>query len=234
MCAINQIIDAPKCEGTPAKNVPDIGKCCDSHYARWYIHKDVKAHVPIKRTRSMGSRKDRPTTCTGHIGKDKCGKKVLAMGLCNRHYAAKYSQNDPDYKLTPRKKSWWGPLPDKDKALYYLDPANDYVIETDNGEPTSCLIWQGNKTKEGYGQVVIAGKTHRIHRFVYFALNPESEDGVVHHKCHHRDCTNPEHLIVEKNISDNAYEGFTLARALKQIEELLKQIEELEKKIKEI
>ena len=59
---------------------------------------------------------------------------------------------------------------------------------------TSCLLFTGNQTRDGYGRFSVNGKTSYAHRFAYWrhwGVIPKPE---IHHKCRNKLCCNPEHL----------------------------------------
>lgn len=63
----------------------------------------------------------------------------------------------------------------------------------DNG----CLIWQGAIKSNGYGNVVVEGKTWTAHRLSYtWAKGPVPRDARVLHSCDARACIEPSHLHV--------------------------------------
>lgn len=85
-----------------------------------------------------------------------------------------------------------------------------------------CHIWQGFKTKRGYGYFSVYSKevgnrlSVKAHRFAYAlhygfdALPPSPEQNsmkalILNHLCHNRSCVNPLHLEVitaKENLSD--------------------------------
>ncbi|WP_079154378.1 HNH endonuclease signature motif containing protein [Streptomyces subrutilus] len=59
---------------------------------------------------------------------------------------------------------------------------------------TRCMIWPWHKVN-GYGYILVAGKGHRVHRFMYELVNgPIPEGLVLDHLCRRPACFNPEHL----------------------------------------
>jgi hypothetical protein len=59
----------------------------------------------------------------------------------------------------------------------------------------ACWIWLRCKSKNGYGQVRINGKTQYAHRVSYLMVNDKIEDDLcLDHLCRNRSCVNPSHL----------------------------------------
>lgn len=62
-------------------------------------------------------------------------------------------------------------------------------------EGTRCLVWEGGKTRGGYGSIVIDGKTDFVHRIAWTLTNGPIEPGqTVDHLCRNRLCMNPDHM----------------------------------------
>lgn len=64
---------------------------------------------------------------------------------------------------------------------------------------TGCLRWTGAHNENGYGQIVLEGKTQSVHRASYKAtFGPVPEglevDHVASRGCRYRDCIEPSHL----------------------------------------
>lgn len=58
-----------------------------------------------------------------------------------------------------------------------------------------CWEWQRCVTKGGYGRIVIEGRCHIVHRWVYTHLNgPVGRWVDIHHLCENPRCCNPAHL----------------------------------------
>lgn len=85
-----------------------------------------------------------------------------------------------------------------------IDPLTHYAVE-DRGYDTPCWIWQGAKSKEGYGRVHLNGQSCGAHRLFYEhhkeeLIDPPTKPGTmgtrieVDHKCFQPDCVNPGHL----------------------------------------
>ncbi len=78
----------------------------------------------------------------------------------------------------------WNSEPD-DKS--YI--ARRIVIE---GE---CWLWQGSKSRDGYGWASRQDKTYQAHRLSYVAhVGPIPDGFVLDHLCRNRACVNPSHL----------------------------------------
>jgi HNH endonuclease len=74
---------------------------------------------------------------------------------------------------------------------------------------TGCLIWKGCRGGQGYGVIVIGGKSGRhvgAHRVAWEIVNGPIPHGLlVRHRCHNRLCINPAHLQLgthQENMSD--------------------------------
>jgi hypothetical protein len=63
--------------------------------------------------------------------------------------------------------------------------------QEDRGYVTPCLIWMGEKDKEGYGKIKDGGKYVPAH-WVLAGAPPEGMQ--KDHLCHQRDCVRPSHL----------------------------------------
>lgn len=58
-----------------------------------------------------------------------------------------------------------------------------------------CWIWNGYKTRSGYGTIHIGGKQKRAHRVVYEFIKGSIPDGIeLDHLCRNKLCCNPDHL----------------------------------------
>jgi hypothetical protein len=63
--------------------------------------------------------------------------------------------------------------------------------QEDRGHDTLCLIWYGEKDKEGYGRIKSNGKYVPTH----WVLDGKPPEGLEKdHLCHVRDCVRPSHL----------------------------------------
>lgn len=64
------------------------------------------------------------------------------------------------------------------------------------GDPDECWEWQGTRRRDGYGEIVIAGRKTRVHRLAYEMWKGPVPDGyLVCHHCDNPPCYNPDHLF---------------------------------------
>lgn len=65
------------------------------------------------------------------------------------------------------------------------------TLQDDQG----CYVWQGGKTRNGYGTVRHEGKTYYVHRLAYEITYGVIPKGLqIDHLCRNRLCWKPEHL----------------------------------------
>lgn len=88
-------------------------------------------------------------------------------------------------------------------------PIWDSVARRDDG----CWVWLGAKDRDGYGRVMVDGRTMGAHRIAYEESHGPVPDGlVVMHSCDNPSCVNPDHLRVgtqAENIQDRDAKGRT-------------------------
>jgi WhiB family redox-sensing transcriptional regulator len=63
------------------------------------------------------------------------------------------------------------------------------------GGPTSCWLWTGRVTAQGYGELTVGpGRQRLAHRVAWQLARGDPAGGIVRHRCRRRRCCNPAHL----------------------------------------
>lgn len=76
----------------------------------------------------------------------------------------------------------------------FVDRILARVVNVRHGD-WDCWMWQGGKTKAGYGMIWLGGKKEYVHRAIYQLLVGPIPDGLqLDHLCRNRACCNPKHL----------------------------------------
>lgn len=71
--------------------------------------------------------------------------------------------------------------------------------------PTGCWEFSGPRHKQGYGAVVLGGKTVRTSRLAFrLWRGPLAEADHVLHSCDNPPCINPAHLFIGRQPENNA------------------------------
>jgi hypothetical protein len=118
-----------------------------------------------------------------------CEGPSRARGYCTKHY-----------------QQWRKRTPEADRALPTSEELFWAKVDRSGG-PDSCWHWGGTLSPDtGYGQVRVAYRSRRAHRYAYeLSLGPIPAGLVIDHTCHnsaectdvpclHRRCVNPSHL----------------------------------------
>ena len=87
----------------------------------------------------------------------------------------------------------------------HIDPMDRFFMQIDK-KGTSCWMWTGTKSHNGYGVIGVNGKNIRAHRFSWSVFNNKDiPDGmVVMHSCDNPSCVNPEHLSIGTHYDNEA------------------------------
>lgn len=116
---------------------------------------------------------------------DACDNKLLARGMCNKHYRRMRAHGSPDALLYRESGA-----PDTPESIWERLTRRSFRA----GE---CLLWQGAAGSSGYGVIRVDGRLVGTHRASYKALvGPIPEGMEIHHTCHTRNCIEPLHLEI--------------------------------------
>lgn len=117
-----------------------------------------------------------------------CDDKVLALGLCNKHWRRNKKYGSPVALKMPIQANRGRPLVERFMERIHVD---------ENG----CWIWTAGKDQDGYGLfrgLVGDALYHRAHRFsvaYHRGEHPAPEQNVCH-SCDVPACVNPAHLFI--------------------------------------
>jgi hypothetical protein len=79
-----------------------------------------------------------------------------------------------------------------------------FWTKVDIGHPDVCWPWRAGRSRSGYGNFWMHGRSQLAHRVAYEMTRGEMDKGKqVHHKCNKKSCVNPLHLNL-KNAATSA------------------------------
>ena len=133
-----------------------------------------------------------------------CTRKVLAIGLCYKHYA--YTRGIcpiEGCKIPIRSKGLCNTHYDNMRGVY--KPRRSFSIrfwsKVDKTE--SCWLWTGSQQSTGYGTVRFNGKTELAHRVAWVLRYGELDPFIkLVQLCHNRLCVNHDHLTILNASND--------------------------------
>lgn len=117
-----------------------------------------------------------------------CDDKVVAMGLCSKHWRRNKKYGSPVALAMPN-------------AAYKGFPLIERFMMKIQKVESGCWIWKGAKDQDGYGSFRgLVGKVlyHRAHRWSiahFKGLHPQPGENVCH-TCDNPSCANPDHLYI--------------------------------------
>jgi len=110
-----------------------------------------------------------------------CDRPYYAKNYCKLHYERVNPKQFHPHLLT-RKKNFWKHFEKKESG---------------------CWEWKGKKDTQGYGKIVIQGKTYGVHRVAYQThYGTLDEELLVRHKCDNPSCGNPYHLELGTHLDN--------------------------------
>lgn len=154
-----------------------------------------------------------------------CESAARARGWCNKHWKRWKKHGSPHWEPTERICSvedcdrkhhakGWCHLHHERHLLHgeltpptephYRTPAEAFAARTvRDGE---CLIWTGTKNEAGYGEIRVAGRMVKAHRYAYEREHgPIPAGAFIDHRCWTPACVRVDHLRVATPSQNSAY-----------------------------
>lgn len=131
-----------------------------------------------------------------------CEREALARGWCRIHYYRWHRTGDP-LQVNPIRD-------------FTLSTAERFWLRVDKKGPLlrgngRCWVWKGARLSDGYGHLMVAGRSYRAHRWSYEQnFGPIPPGLSVLHRCDSPPCVNPSHLFLGTqvdNMRDSAAKG---------------------------
>lgn len=92
----------------------------------------------------------------------------------------------------------------------YLDPIKRFFWKVE--KTSSCWLWRGPTSTNGYGHLGYQGRTISAHRFSWLIHKGAIPEGqYVLHRCDVRNCVNPSHLFLGSQ-QDNSQDAIKKGR----------------------
>lgn len=114
-----------------------------------------------------------------------CERKYLAKGYCPIHYERVKKNGDTRRTI------------DGSLSLY------DKIIENSSKQKNDCIIYNGTKNIDGYGQIRYRNKFYRVHRVIFEHHNGSIPKGkIIRHKCDNPPCINIDHLLIGTQLDN--------------------------------
>lgn len=137
--------------------------------------------------------------CEKHYRKvlnDRYGRSCSIPGCSNEYYRRDYCRNH--YRR-------WSKYGDPHAGQQRFSDPRDTLAALSEWQG-DCLIWTGSKDRNGYGYIAIAGKTKRVHRYVWeqaYGAIPKTQE--LDHRCWSRSCINVDHIRLVTRTENNRY-----------------------------
>jgi hypothetical protein len=121
-----------------------------------------------------------------------CQEKVLALGLCNKHWRRNKKYGSPVATQNPT----------LTRGMSNEVRFNHYVVRKDG-----CWGWKGSKDQDGYAKIYITRNGERVttvaSRLSWELVHGKIPEGLlICHKCDNPTCTNPKHLFLGSTLDN--------------------------------
>lgn len=118
---------------------------------------------------------------------EECVGKVVARGICNKHYHRWRKFGDPTAG-----------------ADAFRDPMA--ALESRTRWSGECLLWTGAKDSDGYGNIKVEGAAWSVHRLVWTMERGTIPAGAkINHRCWEPACCRIDHLEIATHAQNLSY-----------------------------